>query len=183
MGLLLCGGEGKSRSTSPEKKICRCVDVDAAKANNLAAIEQDVERPEADSRETAEIKNGTARCNKPNPHVDDQPGFERRFGHQASMPSKSSMCCSPLEENYANRYSVLYRVRSPSTIDYSADGKACLAKNGYQESRCQAQIDALYDCCNAFYQEQGDDASTVSCPKARLLRLKMAQRAQEADRR
>jgi len=33
-----------------------------------------------------------------------------------------------------------------------------------------SQIDALYECCNAFYQRQGDDASTVSCPKASLLR-------------
>jgi hypothetical protein len=32
------------------------------------------------------------------------------------------------------------------------------------------QIDALYECCNLFYQKNGDDASTVSCPKANLLR-------------
>lgn len=32
------------------------------------------------------------------------------------------------------------------------------------------QIDALYACCNLFYQKEGDDASTVSCPKASLLR-------------
>jgi hypothetical protein len=32
------------------------------------------------------------------------------------------------------------------------------------------KIDALYECCNAFYKENGDDASTVSCPKAQLLR-------------
>lgn len=32
------------------------------------------------------------------------------------------------------------------------------------------QIDALYECCNAFYQRNGDDASCVSCPKANLLR-------------
>ncbi|KAJ5553197.1 hypothetical protein N7494_002575 [Penicillium frequentans] len=58
----------------------------------------------------------------------------------------------------------------------------CLNKNSWQEEKCQAQIDALYECCNAFYQERGDQASVVSCPKANLLRLKMRQRAQAADK-
>ena len=58
----------------------------------------------------------------------------------------------------------------------------CLTKNAYKEEKCQAQIDALYECCNAFYQERGDQASTVSCPKAQLLRLKMKQRAQAAEK-
>ncbi|CAC9888708.1 unnamed protein product, partial [Aureobasidium pullulans] len=40
----------------------------------------------------------------------------------------------------------------------------CIQKNGYDESKCQKQ--------------NGDSASTVSCPKAGLLRLKMRQRAQ-----
>lgn len=57
---------------------------------------------------------------------------------------------------------------------------ACLTKNSYQESKCQAQIDALYECCNAFYQDRGEDAKTPSCPKATLLKLKMKQRAQES---
>ncbi|KAJ5677150.1 uncharacterized protein N7477_002783 [Penicillium maclennaniae] len=57
----------------------------------------------------------------------------------------------------------------------------CLTKNGYNEAKCQAQIDALYECCNAFYQERGDHASVVSCPKATLLRLKMKQRAEAAS--
>ncbi|KAG9513132.1 hypothetical protein KCU71_g12042, partial [Aureobasidium melanogenum] len=54
----------------------------------------------------------------------------------------------------------------------------CIQKNGYDESKCQKQIDALYECCNRFYEKNGDSASTVSCPKAGLLRLKMRQRAQ-----
>jgi hypothetical protein len=58
----------------------------------------------------------------------------------------------------------------------------CLTKNSFNEDKCQAQIDALYECCNAFYQEQGDQASTLSCPKANLLRLKMKQRAQAAEK-
>ena len=53
----------------------------------------------------------------------------------------------------------------------------CLQKNSYQESKCQSQVDALYECCNAFYERQGDDAKTLSCPKANLLRLKMKQRS------
>nr|OQO23597.1 hypothetical protein B0A51_08099 [Rachicladosporium sp. CCFEE 5018] len=56
--------------------------------------------------------------------------------------------------------------------------QACIQRNGYDESKCQKQVDALYECCNLFYQRNGDEASTVSCPKANLLRLKMRQRAQ-----
>lgn len=33
------------------------------------------------------------------------------------------------------------------------------------------QVDDLYECCNRFYQQNGDDASVVSCPKASLLRF------------
>jgi hypothetical protein len=55
------------------------------------------------------------------------------------------------------------------------------------------KVDALYECCNAFYTENGDNASSVCCPKVDLLRyvlvlrsvmpanihrLKMKQRAQ-----
>ncbi|KAF1356848.1 hypothetical protein BDV97DRAFT_374475 [Delphinella strobiligena] len=54
----------------------------------------------------------------------------------------------------------------------------CIQKNNFDEGKCQKQIDALYECCNSFYQQNGDDAKTVSCPKAGLLRLKMKQRAQ-----
>ncbi|KAJ5956754.1 hypothetical protein N7501_011033 [Penicillium viridicatum] len=59
----------------------------------------------------------------------------------------------------------------------------CLQKNSFNEDKCQAQIDALYECCNAFYQAEGDQASTLSCPKANLLRLKMRQRAQAAEKK
>lgn len=58
--------------------------------------------------------------------------------------------------------------------------QACLTKNSYNEEKCQAQIDALYECCNAFYKERGEDAKTPSCPKATLLRVKMKQRAQQS---
>jgi len=33
------------------------------------------------------------------------------------------------------------------------------------------QVDALYECCNAFYEKQGENASTVSCPKYSLLKF------------
>ncbi|KAF2738986.1 DUF1903-domain-containing protein [Polyplosphaeria fusca] len=52
----------------------------------------------------------------------------------------------------------------------------CLQKSGFNEERCKKEVDALYECCNAFYGEKGDDASTVSCPKPSLLRLKVKQR-------
>jgi hypothetical protein len=32
------------------------------------------------------------------------------------------------------------------------------------------QVDALYECCNAFYKERGDEARCVTCPKPDLLR-------------
>ena len=35
----------------------------------------------------------------------------------------------------------------------------------------QNQIDELYECCDVFYRRYGDDAKTVSCPKASLLRF------------
>ncbi|GAB1311154.1 Cx9C motif-containing protein 4, mitochondrial [Madurella fahalii] len=52
----------------------------------------------------------------------------------------------------------------------------CLTKNGYNEAKCAKFVDALYECCQAFYERNGDNAVTVSCPKANLLRLKMEQR-------
>ncbi|PTU22585.1 hypothetical protein P175DRAFT_0499105 [Aspergillus ochraceoroseus IBT 24754] len=51
--------------------------------------------------------------------------------------------------------------------------------NSYQEDKCQSQINALYECCNAFYIERGEDAKTPSCPKPSLLRLRMKQRDQK----
>ncbi|KAJ9292541.1 hypothetical protein DTO271G3_8698 [Paecilomyces variotii] len=54
--------------------------------------------------------------------------------------------------------------------------QTCLTKNNYKEERCQAQLDALYECCNAFYKERGEDAQTPSCPKPSLLKVKLKQR-------
>ncbi|KAL7942381.1 DUF1903 domain-containing protein [Trichoderma barbatum] len=51
----------------------------------------------------------------------------------------------------------------------------CLSKNNYNEARCQNAIKALYECCDAFYQRYGDDATSPSCPAPKLLRLKIQQ--------
>ncbi|KAI1325255.1 DUF1903-domain-containing protein [Xylariaceae sp. FL0255] len=52
----------------------------------------------------------------------------------------------------------------------------CLGKNGFNEAKCEHLIDALYECCNAFYEKKGDNATSPSCPKPNLLRLKLKQR-------
>ncbi|KAJ5047114.1 uncharacterized protein L3040_002957 [Drepanopeziza brunnea f. sp. 'multigermtubi'] len=57
--------------------------------------------------------------------------------------------------------------------------QGCLAKNSYNEAKCKSQVDALYACCNKFYERNGHDATSASCPKANLLWLKMKQRAEE----
>lgn len=81
--------------------------------------------------------------------------------------------------------SVRYKVRiadlTPASLKSSQlltsyHGVDCLNKNGFDQSKCEKLVDALYECCNAFYEKNGDSASTVSCPKANLLRLKMEQR-------
>ncbi|KAI1807345.1 DUF1903-domain-containing protein [Daldinia bambusicola] len=58
----------------------------------------------------------------------------------------------------------------------------CLGKNGYNEAKCSRYIDALYECCDAFYRKHGDGATSASCPKASLLRLKMKQRQDEQSK-
>jgi len=54
----------------------------------------------------------------------------------------------------------------------------CLQKHNYQQKKCENLVDALYECCNAFYKGNGKEAQTVSCPKYNLLQLKMKQRAE-----
>lgn len=51
----------------------------------------------------------------------------------------------------------------------------CLTKNNYNEAKCQEVVKALYTCCEAFYERHGESASSPSCPKPSLLRLKMKQ--------
>ncbi|KAI0873490.1 hypothetical protein GGS24DRAFT_463164 [Hypoxylon argillaceum] len=54
----------------------------------------------------------------------------------------------------------------------------CLGKNSFNQAKCEHLIDALYECCDAFYQKNGETATTASCPKPNLLRLKLKQRQQ-----
>lgn len=56
----------------------------------------------------------------------------------------------------------------------------CLKRRRYDESKCTAAIDALYACCAKFYREQGRDASSVCCPRADLLELKVQQRRERS---
>ncbi|KND90340.1 Cx9C motif-containing protein 4, mitochondrial [Tolypocladium ophioglossoides CBS 100239] len=51
----------------------------------------------------------------------------------------------------------------------------CLTRNNYNEAKCQDVVKALYECCEAFYQRYGDEATSPSCPKPNLLRLKIKQ--------
>ncbi|GAO14719.1 hypothetical protein UVI_02028670 [Ustilaginoidea virens] len=51
----------------------------------------------------------------------------------------------------------------------------CLTRSNYDDAKCQHVIKALYQCCEAFYQERGDDAASPSCPKPSLVRMKMKQ--------
>ena len=54
----------------------------------------------------------------------------------------------------------------------------CLTKNNYNDAKCQDVVKALYECCEAFYSKYGEDATTPSCPKPNLLKLKMKQLAE-----
>jgi hypothetical protein len=49
----------------------------------------------------------------------------------------------------------------------------CLKKNTFKEDRCQDVINSLYECCQAFYERNGQDAKAASCPKPDLLKLKL----------
>ncbi|KAK7951161.1 uncharacterized protein PG986_006889 [Apiospora aurea] len=60
--------------------------------------------------------------------------------------------------------------------------QSCLTKNNYNESKCQGLVDSLYECCDALYKNKGDNATSASCPKADLLRLKMKQRREETTK-
>ena len=64
----------------------------------------------------------------------------------------------------------------PSSAGFIDNFIDCLQKHNYKEDKCQDVVDKLYECCNAFYRDKGDDASTTSCPKPNLLKLKLEQR-------
>ncbi|RMY35149.1 hypothetical protein D0864_16652, partial [Hortaea werneckii] len=84
-------------------------------------------------------------------------------------PACHPQACAIQGENAASRWRCLkansYEIAYRRTISRKSDARS-------------RRIDALYECCNLFYQRNGDKASVVSCPKANLLRLKMKQRAE-----
>ncbi|EGU89300.1 hypothetical protein FOXB_00253 [Fusarium oxysporum f. sp. conglutinans Fo5176] len=45
----------------------------------------------------------------------------------------------------------------------------CLTSNGYNEAKCRTAIKRLYECCEAFYERYGEDASTAIVEHARGL--------------
>ncbi|KAI1482494.1 DUF1903-domain-containing protein [Daldinia eschscholtzii] len=100
-------------------------------------------------------------------------GIKRRSRVEPSLPS--SRLCYP-------RYVMLYLPRTLEPLLDSNTGIDCLGKNGYNEAKCSRFIDALYECCDAFYRKHGDGATSASCPKASLLRLKMKQRQDEQSK-
>jgi hypothetical protein len=55
----------------------------------------------------------------------------------------------------------------------------CLKKNGYNEAKCTQCIDTLYECCQKFYEKNGENARSPCCPIPRLLKFKIEQRRQE----
>ncbi|KAE9376804.1 DUF1903-domain-containing protein [Stipitochalara longipes BDJ] len=87
---------------------------------------------------------------------------------KADDPPCHSRACSIQGQHVCGLYA------PPVPNEHFAD---CLAKNSYDEAKCRSQVDALYECCNTFYSQNGDDAKSASCPKPNLLRLKMKQRA------
>ncbi|AEO54186.1 hypothetical protein MYCTH_2296462 [Thermothelomyces thermophilus ATCC 42464] len=71
---------------------------------------------------------------------------------------------------------VVSLVRSPGDYTCSLSSQDCLTRNAYNEAKCARFVDALYECCQVFYERNGEKAVTASCPKPDLLRLKMEQR-------
>lgn len=49
----------------------------------------------------------------------------------------------------------------------------CLKRNTFKEDKCQDVINALYECCQAFYERNGDGAKSATCPQPDLLKLKL----------
>lgn len=52
----------------------------------------------------------------------------------------------------------------------------CLQLRNYDESKCTKVIDQLYECCSKFYDDNGETARSVCCPRFDLLQMKIRQR-------
>ncbi|KAI9171944.1 Cx9C motif-containing protein [Paramyrothecium foliicola] len=70
------------------------------------------------------------------------------------------------------------RLHAPRSVRYKLTEEDCLTRNNYNEAKCQEAVKALYECCASFYDRYGDEATTPSCPKPSLLRLKLEQQKQ-----
>lgn len=121
-------------------------------------------------------------------------GPRSRFAVQAAVPSTSCTLRLPTNPHKTSSLtschssSVPFKVR---TLDDSSPSRKwtdelmnpsepdCLKKNTFKEEKCQDVIYALYDCCQAFYDRNGDDAKSASCPKPDLLRLKLRMRKKD----
>ncbi|KAH7017847.1 hypothetical protein EDB80DRAFT_706117 [Ilyonectria destructans] len=63
----------------------------------------------------------------------------------------------------------------PACLPRACAIQDCLTRNNYNDAKCQTAIKALYECCEVFYERNGDEGTTPCCPKPNLLRLKMQQ--------
>lgn len=50
--------------------------------------------------------------------------------------------------------------------------QTCIQRHQFQQEKCSQVIERLYTCCEAFYERNGDDARSASCPDPRALRAK-----------
>ncbi|KAI8956412.1 DUF1903-domain-containing protein [Xylaria longipes] len=81
-----------------------------------------------------------------------------------------------LQEDLASKPPCHPRAVRRQNPDQKSHCRDCLGKNGFNQAKCEHLVDALYECCDAFYQKNGEAAATASCPKPSLLRLKLKQR-------
>ena len=69
------------------------------------------------------------------------------------------------------KHSPSHRVPVASRTDFVD----CLTKNNYDEAKCQNAVNALYECCEAFYARYGEKDTPTSCPTPKMLRSKRQQ--------
>ncbi|CAO1621919.1 unnamed protein product [Jaminaea pallidilutea] len=50
--------------------------------------------------------------------------------------------------------------------------QSCMTKT-LDQDKCQSHIDALYKCCNRFYEKYGTQAETDGCPVPKMTKKKL----------
>ncbi|AGO13000.1 AaceriAFL165Wp [[Ashbya] aceris (nom. inval.)] len=85
----------------------------------------------------------------------------------------NELCYNVVSANIIGQH---YRTQNMDNRRRSAEGQqppckaeacaiqACLKRNGYEEGRCAAAVDALYTCCAQFYEREGREARSACCP-------------------